>query len=151
MAVKIGDKELRFGLREPRALLPPQHEVRGLPEIPRPLRFVENDDVIDGCVLVPQPVIPKVMHILDERLHGLPHDSPPRVIAPSTKACDFVTRQRLPKYGNQGAVTGEEHSVGGLRFIALLGGHIEADQRLASARYASDKHNDLVSTLPRVK
>ena len=57
------------------------------------------------------------MHILDERLHRLPHDSPPCVIAPSTKACNFITRQRLPKYRNQGTVTGEKH---GMRQASLL-------------------------------
>ena len=81
MAVKIGDKELRFGLREPRAFFLLSMKSAVFLELPRPLRFVENDDVIDGCVLVPQPVIPKVMHILDERLHGLPHDPTSRVIA----------------------------------------------------------------------
>lgn len=97
-------------------------------------------------MLTPQPVITKVMHILDERLHGLPHDSPTCVVASSPKACDFITRERLPKYCNQGTVTGEEHGVGGLGLIALLGGYVEADQRLASARNAGDEHNDLVPT-----
>ena len=146
MAVKIRNEKLWLGLGETRSLLSPEHEVCGLPEVPRSLRFVEDDDVIARRLLVPQPVVPKVMHVLDERLHRLPHDAPPCAVASSAKARDLIARQRLPQHRHQRAVTGEEHSMRRLRVIALLGGHIQAHQRLARAGHAGDEHNDL-STL----
>jgi hypothetical protein len=136
------------------------------------LGFVEDDDVIGGRVLVPQPLVSKVMHVLDERLHGLPHDAAPRGVALAATTRDFITRERLPKRRHHRAiarekhralarekhravarekhcaVAREEHGMRGLRVVALPGGHVEADQCLARAWHAGHKHDDLVPALP---
>ena len=110
--------------------------------------FVENDHVIGWRMVVPQPLVSKVMHVLDERLHGLPHDAAPRGVALAAKTRDFITRERLPKHSDQWSVAREEYGMRGLRAVALPGGHVEADQCLARAGHAGHKHDDLVPALP---
>jgi hypothetical protein len=68
VAVHVVDEERGLRVLKVRLAFLLLHERRRLADIPRPLRLVEDRDVIDGRAEITQCFVPEVMHVLDECL-----------------------------------------------------------------------------------
>jgi hypothetical protein len=82
-----------------------------LARVPGALRFVEDHDVVGGRATVAQRLVAKVVHVLDEGLHGLAGIALV-IFAARLAARDVVARQRFAQHGDQRAVARQEHGVG---------------------------------------
>jgi hypothetical protein len=93
VTVEIGNQELWLGLMEIPNLLTALHEVRRLLAIPCALRFVEDDHVVEWRLIrAAKAFIPKVVDVLDERLHFLANRS---LALLASRARELVARQRF--------------------------------------------------------
>ena len=71
MAIHARNQELRLGVGEPGPILFSPHEARGLPQIPRALRLVEDHNMFRRRAGVDQCIVAKVMNVLDESFDAL--------------------------------------------------------------------------------
>ncbi len=66
VAIHARNQELRLGVGEPRQILSSPHEARGLLQVPRALRLVEDHNMFRRRAGVEQCIVAKVMNVLDE-------------------------------------------------------------------------------------
>jgi len=76
MTVHVRNEKFGLRLRKAGALLFARHEVGRHGLVPSALGLIEDDHTVGGrCVGIAKSVVAEVMHILDECLHFLLHDT----------------------------------------------------------------------------
>jgi len=121
------------------------HELGCHCDIPRPLGFIEDDDVVTGCSKVANSRVTEMVHVLDKSLDRLLDFPFSLCFSLGAQAREFVARQCLAEHGDQRAVAREKNGMRLGSFVATLGGDIQAHQGLAGARNPSDKDNCMFS------
>ena len=88
-----------------RAIFFPTHKARGLPQVPRALRLIEDSNVFRRSPGVDQQVIAKVMNVLDKSFDTLSNFPFPHSNAIVFLTCNLVTGECFMEHSNKRAVS----------------------------------------------
>src|SRR5688572_767880 len=104
MAIHTRDQELRLGVGESGTVLFPLHKTRGLSQIPRALRLIEDGNVFGRRTGIEQCIVAKVMNVLDKSSDACGNFPLPHWNTNTLLTCNLVTGECFTKHSDKRTV-----------------------------------------------